>query len=1147
MKITSTLLVWLMLLLCGKLNAQFLLLDDMEGNGPCSGKWTFYAGGANATGSVLFNVPNPAPSTVNPSSTVAKFTKDTSCFEYMSASCGVTQTFDLSTNSVFKMLVYSNVKEEIMFKLQPGNDYTKAVFFTYKVTNINQWEVATFNFQSVSARTDFNRIAVQFIDGKKANGILYFDLVQAPNPIGITLTGASIPMGQEHGTVLTARLNSAVFKPVLTTANWAGLNLPPGVHIDSVHRLDDTTATITLAGNSPANYSRTRLQLTVSGQEVTGANTPVYTAKGNVVFEGNPNWTLVYGDEFNTGSIPDHSKWTVDPKPKGWINGEQQVYTDTTRDNIRIRNGNLVITGKKDFPNGTTTEPRSSGRLISQGKMDFVYGKVEVRARLPKARGSWPAIWLMPTSSAYGGWPKSGELDIMEHVGNNLGNVLSTIHTQNSNWTNGGHLTGSKKIPDAHTTFHVYTMEWTPDSIRFVYDSTKIYTYINPHTDWKDWPFDQQFHVILNLAIGGGMGGSITEADWPDSLLVDYVHIYQKGLGTPYLDSVLVTPAKASFLPGKTQQYTVKAFDQNGHIMPVTPVWSISGTGNSITTGGLATINTTGIVSATATVDTFVVTGRADAYVRPVNYKPIPAKIQAESFDNSNTCCTETTSDIGGGVDVSYIGGSSWMEYDLNVPQAGNYRIQFRVAVNTASSLRILKDSVQLTNVNLPVSGGWQKWITVNSAPFHLTAGQQTIRIAANTSGWNFNWINVLRADSVIPSRVAVVPDSINILARSTQQFKAAVYDQHNDFIDAPIDWKVSGPPGNIISANGFFTAGDTAGTFTVKACSGNLHGKAKVVIRPLPVLTRIMLSPDTVIVPVGASQQFTVKGYDQLDSAMAFTPVWSVTGPGNAISSTGILTAGSTPGTYSVSVAGGSLSKSAVVTVDYTCTVNNKYEAESFYVRAPGPWLQTCTDVGGGQNFTGLRVNDYFSYNTLVVPVAGVYTVSVRVSTTAPATIGIGHGGVIFGTIDVPSTGGAWQTIKDTMTLPALSYTGVRVLAGTFRFNWFSIDNCAAAPAPLMGNTVSYTDHRYVEQVSSATKTILYPNPSGGPVRILFGKHSYHTMTVLSANGTAIRQWKVAAGDTQISKDLGFLERGTYYIRLEGAGMPTVLKFIRQ
>src|SRR3954469_4677462 len=98
MKITSTLLVCWMLLLCGKLNAQFLLLDDMEGNGPCSGKWTYYAGGANATGSVLFNVPNPAPSTVNPSSTVAKFTKDTSCFEYMSASCGLTQTFDLSTN-----------------------------------------------------------------------------------------------------------------------------------------------------------------------------------------------------------------------------------------------------------------------------------------------------------------------------------------------------------------------------------------------------------------------------------------------------------------------------------------------------------------------------------------------------------------------------------------------------------------------------------------------------------------------------------------------------------------------------------------------------------------------------------------------------------------------------------------------------------------------------------------------------------------------------------------------------------------------------------------------------------------------------------------------------------------------------------------
>ena len=289
----TTLFVLFSLLLCGKLNAQFLLLDDMEGNGPCSGRWTYYAG-AGATGKVEFGVPNPQPSGMNTSSHVAKFTKDTTCFEYMSANVSMPEAFDISTNSVFKMMVYATTKDEILFKLQPGTDYTKAVYFTYKVSQINRWEEATFNFQSVSHRKDFNYIGIHFIDGKKATGTLYFDLVQAPNPTNITLSNTVVAMGQEHGTVLQAEVNGDVFSPTLNTSNWTALNLPQGVSIDSVHRVNDTIATITLSGNSPVNYSRTTLQLVVAGAELQNPNTAQYTAKGNVVFAGNPNWTMIY-------------------------------------------------------------------------------------------------------------------------------------------------------------------------------------------------------------------------------------------------------------------------------------------------------------------------------------------------------------------------------------------------------------------------------------------------------------------------------------------------------------------------------------------------------------------------------------------------------------------------------------------------------------------------------------------------------------------------------------------------------------------------------------------------------------------------------------------------------------------------------------
>ncbi|MBS0029050.1 carbohydrate-binding protein [Chitinophaga sp. 22321] len=1145
MKNTSTLLVLLLgMLLCSKLQAQYLLLDNMEGSGPCSGRWTYYAGNTT-TGKVQFGVPNPSMTGLNTSPLVAKFIKDTTCFEYMTAGCSLPDSFDLSTNSIFKMLVYASTKDEIMFKLQPGDNYSKAVYFTYKVSQINQWEEATFNFQSVKNRTDFNKIEVHYIDGRKANGILYFDLVQGPNPTGIILKDTSILMGQENGAVLTATLRGSVFDTVLTTAGWTASNLPSGVSIGNVQRVNDTIARITLSGNSPANYSRAVLKLSVSGQELVNANTTSYNARGNVVFEGNPNWTIIFNDEFNTDGVPDVTKWKVDPQPKGWINGEQQVYTDTTHDNARIKNGNLVIKGKKDFPNGNTTEPWSSARLITQGRTDFLYGKVEVRAKLPRARGSWPAIWLMPTSSAYGAWPKSGELDVMEHVGNNFGTVLSTVHTQNHNWTNGGQVSASKKLMDADTAFHVYGMEWSADSIAFIYDSVHVLTYKNPHTDWKDWPFDQKFFLILNVAIGGGMGGAIADADWPDSMTVDYVRISQKGLGTPILDSVTVTPATLSFLPGKTQQYTAKAVDQNGRVMNVTPVWSITGAGNSITAGGLATLNDTAKITATLTAGGITKTAVAIANVRAAHYKPIPAKIEAENFDNGNACCTESTADTGGGLDVSYIGTGTWFEYDIAVPDSNEYRIQFRVAANSLSSVNILLDNVTLQTVNLPASGGWQNWSTVTSLPIRLGPGQKTIRIQANKDGWNFNWLRFLRADSIPLARLTVKPDTAVMNTGTAKQFTVSGIGQDSSvFMVQPV-WAVSGT-GNSISANGLFTANVT-GNYFITATEGGVADTAIAQVTAVPVLTRIVVTPDTVAVPVGASQQFKATGYDQRDSIFAFTPVWTTTGTGNIISTTGVFTAGNTPGSYVVSASRDTVSGGAVVNTGYSCSVNGKYEAESASNRATGPYLETCTDIGGGQNFINLHVNDWFAYSTLNVPVAGRYTISFRVSTTAAAKIWIGHSGYNFGTIDIPSTGGVWQTISDTITLPALSYTGVHVQSGAFKYNWFSISNCAVAPpGDSSAARMAYSAAAKLPEANHINRVTIYPNPTTGQLVLELKDPVYNRLTLLDLHGNVVKQWRINKGQTRISQDIGTVTAGTYILKLENEHSVATFKVIK-
>jgi beta-glucanase (GH16 family) len=1052
MKKLFTLLLLSMFLWNIKLQAQFRLIDDMEGNGPASGQWIYNAG-TNATGSVVFNAPNPAPSTLNPSSHVAKFTKDTTCSAYMAAAVTLATPFDLSAGATFKMLVYSNVQEDVLFKLQPGSDYTQAVFLTYRIQQANRWEEAVFTFTGINNRTDLNRISVQFIDGRKADGILYFDRILAPDPVGIRLTKMNIPMGQENGKIIEVKLNGDVFQSTLNPANWITSTLPPGVSIGSVQRINDTTANIVLSGNSPANYSRTVFTLTVNGSELQNPHIATYNATGSVVFDGNPDWTVIYSDDFETDGLPDSTKWTVDARPKGWINNEEQIYTDTTRDNVRVRNGNLVITGKKDYPTGDPNAPWSSARVISQGKMDFLYGKVEMRAKLPRARGSWPAFWLMPTASAYGVWPKSGEVDILEHVGNTFGKAMCAVHTENKNWTNGGNLGGNRIMPDLDTVYHVYGVEWSPDSLRFTHDGIAFYTYVNPQTNWKDWPFDKPFYMILNIAIGGGMGGNIVDADWPDSMLVDYVRISQKGLGTPVLDSITIAPANILVLPGKTQQFTTTIRDQNGHVMNgITPVWSITGSGNTISASGLATINSSGIVTATATHDTVTISSTTSVTVRATDYKPVPARIEAEDYDNFNASRSETTADTSGGLNMGYITNQTWFEYDINVPDSGAYRIRCRVAVNTLSGLIVETDTTELTRIQLPASGGWQTWITVTSAPVVFGPGQKTIRLKSTSSGWNFNWLEIVPASAHVVENVVVKPDSTQIFAGKTLQFTAWGYDADSNYVTlspAPA-WSVSGT-GNNINAEGLLSA-NTTGQYTVTATSGTLTGTAFVNVLSTPVFSRIEIAPDTVIVPVGASQQFTAKGYDQYDKQVPLmdTVFWSVTGSGNTVSADGLLTAGNTPGTFFLVARSGNISDTLPVQLGYTCSVNHRYEAESASSRAPGPYLETTDDVDGGQHFAGITAGKWFAYNTLKVPSAGKYNIRLRVSTTAAARIKIGHGAYTFRIIDVPSTNGQWQTISDTLTLPALSYTGIHAVTGSFRFNWFAIDNCAESPDPL-------------------------------------------------------------------------------------------------
>lgn len=240
-------------------------------------------------------------------------------------------------------------------------------------------------------------------------------------------------------------------------------------------------------------------------------------------------YQLVWSDEFDYSGLPDSTKWSFDTRGNatGWGNDEDQFYTSKRLANAEVKDGKLFINALNDDFEG---HKYTSARLVTRGKGDWLYGKFEISARLPEGRGLWPAIWMLPTDWKYGGWPASGEIDIMENVGYMPDTILATAHTQTYNHKIGTQRSDTICVPTCYNKFHVYTMEWSPDQYKVFVDSVHYFTFKNEGTGFKEWPFDKRFHLLLNVAVGGGWGGKmgIDDSIFPQSMVVDYVHVYQK-------------------------------------------------------------------------------------------------------------------------------------------------------------------------------------------------------------------------------------------------------------------------------------------------------------------------------------------------------------------------------------------------------------------------------------------------------------------------------------------------------------------------------------------------------------------------------------------------------------------------------------------
>ena len=235
--------------------------------------------------------------------------------------------------------------------------------------------------------------------------------------------------------------------------------------------------------------------------------------------------TLVWNDEFD-GAALNPQKWAPEIRDV-WYNNELQATTNS-RNNLGVTNGNLVITAQREAYNGRAY---TSARINTKRLRDFTFGRIDVRAKLPKGKGIWPAIWMLPDQNPYGNksWPDNGEIDIMEHVGYDPNVIHATTHCKAYYFRLNTQKTGITKLPDATTAFHVYSMEWTPETITAQIDGQLYFAHRNENTGWETWPWDQPFHLLLNIAVGGEWGGSkgIDEAIFPQQMLVDYVRFYQ--------------------------------------------------------------------------------------------------------------------------------------------------------------------------------------------------------------------------------------------------------------------------------------------------------------------------------------------------------------------------------------------------------------------------------------------------------------------------------------------------------------------------------------------------------------------------------------------------------------------------------------------
>ena len=317
-------------------------------------------------------------------------------------------------------------------------------------------------------------------------------------PSNLVVTANVSTDGSGNVAFTATATNAATY--VYEFGNGVILTVPSGVTTYQYTTAGNITYTVKVTATSSSNLSISKtIPVTVN------------------VIPGTP--VLVFADEFNVDGAPNAAKWGYDigTGSGGWGNNELQYYTNRV-DNAVVAGGILKIIAKKETYMGSAY---TSARLLSKGKYSFKYGRIEVRAKFPTGVGTWPAAWMLGDNINTVGWPACGETDIVEHLGRDLNKIYGTLHYPGRS---GGNADGNTIIiPDATTAFHTYSVDWSATAIKIYVDSQLYHTVANSAA----LPFNQNFFILLNMAMGGNFGGAVDPAFTSATFEIDYIRVYQ--------------------------------------------------------------------------------------------------------------------------------------------------------------------------------------------------------------------------------------------------------------------------------------------------------------------------------------------------------------------------------------------------------------------------------------------------------------------------------------------------------------------------------------------------------------------------------------------------------------------------------------------